>query len=174
MSNKQRLIVLLIGVLVTAIICYQFGISKTLELKGKYNHLKQQETLFKNTPKQLTLVKKKQQYYDSILTKYQLNGNSIQNSLLQNITTYAKSNQLKVIDFIEPHVSSKNEVTTKTYQFTLEGDYNQISSLIYKLEQETKFGEIINLHFKKEKNYRTGKYYLQTKVLLKSFNLRSY
>jgi len=170
MKSKQRLIILLIGILVTALICYQIAISKTVTLKEQYTHLKQQEVLFKNTPKQLTLVKKKQQYYNSILTKYQLNGSSIQNSLLQNITVFAKKNQLKVIDFTEPHLSKKNEVTIKTYQFTLEGEYNKILSLIHRLEQETKFGEIINLHFKKEKNYRTGKHYLQTKVLLKSFN----
>jgi len=170
MNSKQQLIILLIGVLVSAIVCYQFAVSKTVVLKEQYTHLKQQEVLFKNTPKQLTLVKKKQMYYDSILTKYQLNGNSVQNSLLQNITVYAKSNQLKVIDFIEPHISNINEVMVKTYQFTLEGDYNKTISLIHKLEQETKFGEIINLHFEKEKNYRTGKHYLQAKVLLKSFN----
>ena len=170
MRSKQRLIILLIGILVTAIICYQFAISETITLKEQYTHLKQQELLFKNTPKQLTLVKKKQQYYDSILTKYQLNGNSIPNSLLQNITAFAKNNQLKVIDFTEPHVSSLNDIIIKTYQFTLEGDYNKTLALIHKLEQETKFGEIINLHFKREKNYRTGKYYLQAKVLLKSFN----
>jgi len=170
MKNKQRLIILLIGILVVAIVCYLFAISETIALKEQYTHLKQQEVLFKNTPKQLTLVKKKQQYYESILTKYQLNGSSVQNSLLQNITLFAKNNKLKVIDFTEPHVSSKNEISIKTYQFTLEGDYNKILSLIHKLEQETKFGEIINLHFKKEKNYRTGRYYLQAKVLLKSFN----
>lgn len=170
MKSKQRLIILLVGVIVVAIVCYQFAISETIVLKEQYTHLKQQEILFKNTPKQLTLVKKKQQYYESILTKYQLNESSVQNSLLQNITVFAKNNQLKVIDFIEPHVSSKNDIVIKTYQFTLEGEYNNILTLIHKLEQETKFGEIINLHFKKEKNYRTGKYYLQAKVLLKSFN----
>jgi len=170
MNNKQNLYILFTGVLITAFVCYQLAISKTIVLKEQYTHLKQQEILYKNTPKQLTLVKKKQQYYDSILTTYQLNGNSIQNSLLQNITTHAKSNQLKVLDFIEPHISSKNDATVKTYQFTLEGDYNNKLALIHKIEQKTKFGEIINLHFKKEKNYRTGKYYLQAKVLLKSFN----
>jgi len=170
MGNKQRLILLLVGIFLAIFICYQFAISKTVALKGQYTHLQQQEVLFKNIPKQLTLVKKKQMYYDSILTKYQLNGNSAQNSLLQNITIYAKSNQLKVIDFTEPHISNINEVMVKTYQFTLEGDYNKTISLIHKLEKETKFGEIINLHFEKEKNYRTGKYYLQAKVLLKSFN----
>lgn len=170
MRNKQRFIILLIGILITALVCYQFAISKTIALKEQYTDLKQQEVLFKNTPKQLTLVKKKQQYYDSILTKYQLNGNSIQNSLLHNITAFAKNNQLKVLDFTEPHVINKNDIIIKTYQFTLEGEYNKTLSLINRLEQETKFGEIINLHFKKEKNYRTGKNYLQANVLLKSFN----
>jgi len=58
----------------------------------------------------------------------------------------------------------------KTYEFVLEGDYNSINQLIYKLEQQTKFGEVISLHFEKKKNFRTGKHYLQARILLKSFS----
>ena len=75
----------------------------------------------------------------------------------------------KVVNFLEPHETIQNDLTVKTYGFTLEGDYNAILRLAHKLEQETKLGEIINLHFEKKKNFRSWKYYLQAKVLLKSF-----
>ena len=104
-----------------------------------------------------------------IKNKHQLNGSSVQNNLLKTINTFADSTNLKVVDFLEPHIISKNNLKINTYQFTLEGDFNAILKLIHKLEQKTKFGEIINLHFEKKTNFRSGKHFLQASVLLKSF-----
>jgi 23S rRNA maturation-related 3'-5' exoribonuclease YhaM len=85
------------------------------------------------------------------------------------INTFSNDNNLKVVTFLEPHIISKNELIINTYEFIIEGRYNSINKLIHQLEQKTKFGEIINLHFEKKKNFRTGRYYLQARVLLKSF-----
>ena len=169
MTKKQKNILLIIGFLVSLYICHQLAISKTLEQKRQYNGLTKEVLLSKNAPKQLLLLKQKEVYYDSLLTKYQLDGSSIQNNLLKVINAYAEINNVKVISFIEPHITTKNDLIVKTYDFTLEGSYNDINQLIYQLEQKTKFGEIINLNFEKKKNFRTGRYYLQTRVLLKSF-----
>ncbi|AUP81627.1 hypothetical protein C1H87_13530 [Flavivirga eckloniae] len=145
------------------------AISKTVALKKEYNALKQQEVLFENTPKQISLLKQKQTYYDSLLNKYQINGSSLQNNLLKTVTVFADSTNLKVVSFLEPHIIHKNNLKINTYQFVLEGNFNAIIKLIHKLEQDTKFGEITNLSFEKKKNFRTGRYYLQAFVLLKSF-----
>jgi hypothetical protein len=169
MTSKTKNIGLILGFIIVLILSYQLAISKTFNLKKEYNDLKHQETLFENTPKQLSLLRQKEKYYDSLLTKYQLNGSSIQNNLLKTINTFAELNNLKVSGFLEPHVLKQNDLIIKTYQFTLEGNFNAILKLTYKLEQQTKFGEIINLHFEKKKNFRTGKYYLKAFVLLKSF-----
>lgn len=169
MTNKTKNIVLLSGFVVALLLCYKLAISKTLALKTNYNELNHQELLFKNTPRQLSLLKQKQRYYDSILTKYQRNGSSVQNNLLKTITSFAKSNNLKVIEFLEPHIYNQDDHNIKTYLFTLEGNFNAILKLTYKLEQQTKFGEIISINFEKKKNFRTGKYFLQASILLKSF-----
>jgi len=169
MSNKHKNIALIVGFVIALIFCYQLAISKTFQQKQQYNTLKAQELLFKNAPKQLSLLKQKDVYYDSLLTKYQLDGSSIQNNLLKVINLFANENNLKVVSFLEPHIIEKNDLVIKTYEFVLEGDYNSINELIYQLEQKTKFGEIINLHFEKKKNFRTGRYYLQVRVLLKSY-----
>jgi Tfp pilus assembly protein PilO len=155
--------------MITVIIAYNYAFANTLQLKNEYNALKQEAIVFDNLPQQLSFLKQREKYYDSLLTKYQLNESSMQNSMLRTINTYAKAHNLIVVDFIEPHKIAQNDLTVNTYQFTLEGDYNAIITLIYQLEQQTKFGEIINLNFKKLKNYKTGKFYLQAGVLLKSF-----
>ena len=158
------------GFVLVLVVCYQLAISKTLVLKQRYSELKQEELLFKNTPKQLALLSKQKQYYNNLLKKHKIDGGSIQNSLLKTINQLANKHQLKVVDFLEPHQISKNDLTIKTYQFSVQGDYNSIIELVYYLEQQTVFGEIINLHFEKKRNYRTNKSYLQAHILLKSFS----
>ena len=169
MTQKTKNIVLIVGFLLVVIIAYKFAIANTLQLKNEYKVLKQEAVVFDNMPQQLSSLKQREKYYDSLLTKYQLGESSMQNSMLKSINTFADANQLKVIDFIKPHKIIKNDLTINTYQFTLQGDYNAIIALIHQLEQQTKFGEIINLNFKKQKNYKTGRFYLQASVLLKSF-----
>lgn len=170
MTKKQKNIALIIGFVFTLFICYKLAIDKTIHQKQQFDNLSEEILLFKNAPKQLSFLKQKEVYYNSLLTKYQLeDGSSIQNNLLKVINTYSNDNNLKVVSFLEPHTTTKNDLIVKTYEFVVEGGYNNINQLIFQLEQKTKFGEIINLHFDKKKNFRTGKFYLQAKVLLKSF-----
>lgn len=169
MAKKTKNILLVIGFLLALVLCYQLAIAKTVAIKKEYVSLKHQETLFENTPKQVSMLKQKQQYYNSLLSKYQLNGSSVQNNLLKTINTFADSTNIKVISFLEPHVIHKEDLKISTYQFILEGDFNAILKLIHKLEQETKFGEIIHLAFEKKTNFKTGHVYLQAQVFLKSF-----
>ncbi|TXD83550.1 hypothetical protein ESY86_09430 [Subsaximicrobium wynnwilliamsii] len=145
------------------------AINKTFDQKREFTSLNNEAALLKNAPKQLSLLKLKQRYYDSILNKYQLDGSSIQNNLLSSINDFSNSNDLKVIHFLEPHIINKNDLAIKTYDFTIEGPFDAINRLIYKLEQETKFGEVVSIHYEKKKNFRSGKSYLQVRVLLKSF-----
>jgi hypothetical protein len=167
MTKKN--ILLILGFIFALLICYKLAISKTVSQSQEFERLKQQQILFENAPEKLTLLKKKEIYYDSILNKFELNGSSLQNNLLKTINTFASDKSLKVVSFLEPHSILKDGLTVKTYEFVVEGDFNHINTLIYQLEQKTKFGEVVNLHFEKKKNYKTGKSYLQASVLLQSF-----
>ncbi len=170
MQQKTKNIVLVTLFLLVVIVAYKYAISNTLQLKKEYGILQKEALVFDNLPTQLSALKQKERYFDSLLTTYQLGESSVQNSMLNTINTYADAHQLKVVDFIEPHKIEQQDLTINTYQFTIEGNYNSILSLVHQFEQHTKFGEIINLNFKKEKNYKTGKYYLQASILLRSFS----
>ena len=169
MKARIKNIYLIIGFIIVIILAYKLSISKTFALQKDYKTLSHEAIISKNIPSQLAVLKQKEVYYDSLLTKYQINGISLQNSILKTINSYADKNNIKVVSFVEPHSIQQNDLMVKTYQFTLEGDYNSIVKLIYHIEQKTKFGEIINLHFEKKKNHRTQKSYLHASVLLKNF-----
>lgn len=169
MNNKNKNLLLISAFLLMIVVCYKLAISKTFEQKKQYEKLKKQELLFVNAPKKLSLLRQKQVYYDSLLNKYQIDESSIQNNLLNTINKYALINDLKVINFMEPHITTTNNLIVKTYDFTIEGKYNDINQLIFNLEQKTRFGEIIHTHYEKKKNFRTNKLYLKARILLKSF-----
>ena len=169
MTYRTKNMVLITGFILALILSYQLAISKTLSKRQDYKTLKKEELMFKNTPKQLSLLKQKLVYYDSILTKYQLHDGSIQNNLLKTINIFADSSQIKVSRFMEPHTVQTGDLKMNNYQFTLEGSYHAILQLVYQLEQQTKFGEIVNFHFEKKKNFKTGKSYLQAHIILKCF-----
>ena len=170
MSNKIKNIIYIIGFILSMIICYQLAFSKTFKLKDEYIQLNQEATIFESMPKHMATLKKKEHYYDSLLTKHQIHNSSIQNTLLKTLNIYAKAHDLQVIDFIKPHTFKQDNLTIKIYQFELEGSYNNIQGLIYELEQHQKFGEIISVHLKKQKQPRTKRIYLNAKILLKSLS----
>ncbi|MCB4797212.1 hypothetical protein [Neotamlana laminarinivorans] len=169
MTNRNRIILAVSGFIITLFLCYKFAFSKTINLVYTHEKLVQSETLFENTPHQIFLLKQKQKYYDSLLTKYQLNEHSIQHSLLNTINRYADSHEFSIVEFNEPHITRDNNLTVKVFKFTLNGNYNSIMTLIYNIEQHTKLGEVINIHFEVKKNFRTGQKYLLAHVLLKTF-----
>ncbi|WP_040278305.1 hypothetical protein [Psychroserpens damuponensis] len=169
MKQKTKNIYLICSFVLLLIIAYKFSFSNTIEAKNDYNLLAQETSAFDNMPMQLAILKQKEKYYDSLLTIYKLKDNSIQNSLLKTINSYADAKNIKISNFIEPHQIEQGDSKINTYQFTLEGDYNTIITLIHQLEQNTKFGEVINLNFEKKKNYKTGRFYLEADVLLSSF-----
>lgn len=168
MSSKTKNILLVAGFILAIILCYNLALSKTYRLKRTYDELIKEESFYKDAPKTLSILKQKERYYDSLLTKFRLNDGSIQNTLLKTINEFATENNLKVISFLEPHYFTDQDLIIKSYQFILEGDYNAIINFVHQLEQKTKFGEIINLHFEKKKNFRTGRDYLQADIILKS------
>lgn len=169
MKQKTKNIYLICSFVLLIVLAYQFSFSNTISAKKDYDSLKRETMAFDNMPMQLAVLKQKEKYYDSLLTIYQLKDNSIQNSLLKTINSYAEAKDIKISNFIEPHQIQQGDSKINTYKFTLEGDYNAIITLIHQLEQNTKFGEVINLNFEKKKNYKTGRFYLNAHVLLMSF-----
>ena len=167
--SKLRIFYLIAAVCIALIVSYKYAISKTLDLKKEYSELEIQSQLYKDMPIQLATLKRREKYYDSLLTKFQINEGSIQHNLLKTLNRVSKEKDVQLTSFVEPHVIKENDLIAKTYQFTLEGNYTNILELIYHLEQNTKFGEVLNIQFEKKKRRKTRNLYLEAKVLLKSF-----
>ena len=169
MTLRNKNIILMVGIVLVLIACYHLAFRKTIEQHLIYKELILEKDLYNNVPQQLSLLKNKEQQLDSILTTYNLGSNSIQNSLLVTINSFCESNDIKVINFNEPHIEENEDYSLSTFNFTIEGSFNSLNELLYHLEQKTSFGEVISLSFEKRKNHRKGTHYLQLKVYLRNY-----
>lgn len=163
-SNKNKL--LFLGVIALLFACYYLAINKTLLLRKEAQRLTIQVEQFKDIPNKLAILSQKNRHYDSILDKMDLVDTSIQNNLLRTINVEAEKNNIKVMDFNQPHNYEMGERDIYTYSFKLEGNYTDILKVVHSIEQKGNFGEIVHLNFQKKKDYRTGSYSLGATVFV--------
>ncbi|MEX0288538.1 MAG: hypothetical protein AB3N14_05465 [Flavobacteriaceae bacterium] len=166
MKNNSKTKILLAAIALMFWLAYQFSIKNTLTARAEYNMLSARTELLKDTPRQLSMLKQKESYYDSILQQMDLGGTSLQNNLLRVLNQAAEKHNLKVMDFNKPHVFQADNNSLYTYSFDLKGGYNNILKTIYTLEQKGNFGDVVYVDFEKKKNYRTRRNSLTAKVFV--------
>jgi hypothetical protein len=170
MKQQTKNRILLAAVVITLLVSYRFAIRNTFELREQYHQLSSQAVSVKDMPSRLALLKQKERYYDSVLTQMDLGDTSLQNNLLRVLNRESSKNDLKIIDFNQPHIYKTETNSLYTYSFGLNGGYPNILKTIHTLEQNGKFGEVVHIDFEKKKNYRSNKNYLEAKVLLQQVN----
>ena len=170
MSSKTKNIVAVTGFFIALFLCYTFAVSRTLKHRNTYRNLKKEVALFKDVPVQLQLLKRKEQYYDSLQRSFRLTETSLQNNILRTINAAAGEYGFKVIDFNEPHSFESGNLRKNSYRFTVEGGFMSLLQLLHHLEQKTKFGEIIHCRMEKKKDNRTQQERLQALIIIQNID----
>ncbi len=172
MTQRNKNIVLIIGLAFLVFFAYRYGFAKTYAVWRDVNTLENQKEAYQSAPAQLAALANKGKQLDEILLKNNVKGNSLQNNILKTLNTLSSSTNFIIIAFQEPHLFT-DEITKKTittYNFTLQGDYKSIRGVLYALEQQYSFGNITHVNFEKKKNFRTRAVYLQCNILLQRLN----
>ena len=172
MTQKNKNILLIIGLLLAIFIAYQYSFSKTFGISKEVAKLQNQKEAYQSAPAQLAALANKEKQLNEILKKNNVEGNSLQNNILKVLNTLSENTTFTIITFEEPHryLDETTQKTTTSYNFTLQGDYKSLIDVIYSLEQKYSFGNIINVNFEKKKNFRTGKSFLQCQIMLQRIN----
>lgn len=168
MTQKNKNIALIIGLILVLFVAYQYGFAKTFAMCKEVNKLQDQKEAYQSAPTQLAALANKEKQLDEILKKNNVEGNSLQNNILKVLNTLSADSEFTIIAFEEPHsyLDESSQKTSTTYNFTLQGDYTSLIEVVYALEQKYSFGNVIHVSFEKKKNFRTGKSFLQCQVLL--------
>lgn len=168
--NKKNKI-LIFGFLFGIFLCYQLAIKKTMIY---YNDYKSKYLLISDSGlKQESLkdLNKKELELDTLISMNNLsNRDSFQNDLLKQLSFYAISNDLRIIDFKEPHVINSSGLITTNYFFTLEGSFNGSVKLLNNIENNFNLGIIKHISFLKKKDFKTDTDKLFVEVILQKSN----
>ncbi|KAA3615875.1 MAG: hypothetical protein DWP94_15210 [Flavobacterium sp.] len=170
MQQRNKNIILVLGFAVVLFMAYKLSISKTIELKQEIAMLKSEVDRSEELPVLLANLSSREKYADSILNVNNIENVSIQNNLLELLNRQSLDTGVRIVEFSQPHKFVGESVNKTSFQFKLEGEYNQIERIIHLLEQEYNLGEVINLHFEKKRDYRRGMDYLECQVILESFD----
>lgn len=172
MTQKNKNILLVIGLLLMLFVAYRYGFAKTFAVRKEVAALENQKQAYEAAPAQLAKLSNKEKQLNEILKKNNVEGNSLQNNILKTLHTLSNNGGFDIIAFEEPHIyqDEASQKTTTTYDFTIQGGYKSLIEVLYALEQKYSFGNVIHTNFEKKKNFRTGKRYLQCTVLLQRIN----
>ncbi len=172
MTQRNKNIILIIGLLLVFFFAYRFGFAKTFAVSNEVTKLEQQKEAYQSAPVQLAALANKEKQLNEILQQNNVEGSSLQNNILRTLNTLSNDSGFTLVGFEEPHVFTDegSEKTTTTYNFTIQGDYQSLINVVYALEQKYSFGNVIQMSFEKKKNFRTRKTYLQCNILLQRLN----
>ncbi|TVZ52268.1 type 4a pilus biogenesis protein PilO [Dokdonia sp. Hel_I_53] len=166
MKIKNKNYLLLFGFILMILIGYFAAFKDTLAVYSNYKMLIEQEKLAANFPQKKYALETKSNYYDSLLHHYRITDTSLQNNLLNVLEDFAKKEKLQILSFEKPHISSINDYTVQSYQFSVTGEYHAILKLAYHLEQRHKFGMIASLNLEKVRIKYSKENHLVGNILL--------
>ncbi|WP_418637453.1 hypothetical protein [Winogradskyella sp.] len=170
MEAKLKNKLLVLGVLLALFIVYRFAITNTIEAQKTVRELNQEKGLLKNISNKISNLKEKEAQLDAVLKKKNISiNNSFQQTLLQNLSSFAKQNNLQIIAFNEPHIFNSRITELHTYSFEIKGNFNSLLKMVNHLEN-LQLGQLISIKFEKKKNFKTNIIDLSCKVLLQKVN----
>lgn len=154
------------GMLLLLFASYKLAVQKTIVARNEYRELASRSDLTGDIPGQIAVLRQKETYLDSILSKMDLGNTSVQNNLLRALNREAGKNGVRVMDFNEPHIFMGDGHLTSTCSFALRGGFGDILRTVHTLEQKGSFGKVVHLDLEKKKDFRTAESYLEAIVFV--------
>lgn len=170
MKQATKNILLVTGFFLLLAVAYQYSFLRTFEVKNQLEELETQIGQNSGSHQDIIALEKKEVYLDSLIYRNRNGTTSLQNNLLKVLNEQSSGNNLKIVNFKEPHVQKVEGEQSKTtsFQFVLEGNYKSLEGLLLILERDYSFGSLSHVSFNRIKNYRLNKDFLQCSVVVQN------
>ncbi|MBC7914023.1 MAG: hypothetical protein H7Y07_07865 [Pyrinomonadaceae bacterium] len=147
---KRRDLILVIGIVFFALICYQFAIKNTLDAYNQNQKLA--GALNNNSVGKLPLdfMKRKSQNLDKILIKYALDSATFKGRAIGEVASIAEEEHLKLIEIplMDPFYNTEYFLIQR---IDFEGDYYSIVKFINRVQKQRNVGVLRSLSMKTQK-----------------------
>lgn len=167
LNNKNKILIL--GLLLTIVVVYQFAIKKTFEYYTLYNELKSKSNSIEKFNQQEFQLINKEKNLSNLLEKYNIGNNNnfnTQNYLLQHLNKQVNNLNLKIVSFEEPKTIEKDNKSITHFTFSISGNFNNTLKLINSIDNNPLIGNIIHTSTTKKMNYKANKEDIVTTILI--------
>jgi hypothetical protein len=169
MRQRNKNIFLIIGFILVLIIAYQYAFSTTFKLRDEVKRLEANYSDPVQTNQLSSEIASRIKYADSVLTSNNANKGTVQSNLLEFLNRKSTNDDIVISEFKEPHVFEFQNRKSRSYMFSIKGNYKALEQTLYELEQDYAFGEVLHTSFMKLRNYRKQEDYLELTVLLNNY-----
>ncbi len=157
MTYQRKTLLLLGGIFVAGIFFYKVTIKKTFALSKQKTELLNQIKMAENAEEELIHVRTQLAHVEQLIGKSNMEGDKIQQELLNRINAFCKENKCRVSEVKKTHTATESNFEIITNIFDLEGDFKTLLTLVNELERNFDEGRLASLVFHKEKNRITRK-----------------
>ena len=168
LTYKKRVIILIIGLIVLLFIVQRFAIRRTLNLKSQCKTMISKLDEAKDAPVAIINIKNRLNIIEGIVGENILNGDDVQEFILEETSNYCLRNKLILKSLPRPHEYSSNNYTVETCILEVEGGFKGLLKLVYLFEQKLTLGKIASVSFIKEEDRFTKINRLKVKIYIQN------
>ncbi|MBC7387685.1 MAG: hypothetical protein H7329_00600 [Opitutaceae bacterium] len=125
-----------------------------------------------NAPKQIELLEKKLNDYETKLGFFVVEDNDNQEYLVRLANEFCQQNQLILREVPEHILEQENGLEIITTRITVQGEFRNLLKFLYYFEK-SKISRIASVKYEKSEDYKTRKTYLAMHLLLQNIKIVS-
>jgi hypothetical protein len=175
LSEKYKLYLILSGLLLSLIICYNIAFKSTFLLALDYKQLKLRVQEAEDMPAQTAMLQKQL----SELNKNYFNEihgfDDSHELILEKMSRLASRYSVMVTEYPTVHIHKSSTVQVETHTIMLKGGFLDLLHVLYELEVKEKTGRIVSVDYFTETNRKTKVKSLYMRVYIQNYrNLNSH
>ena len=168
LSYTTRNYLLIAGSVIFAFIVYNNAIQKTLDVKSKYDTLKQQIQSNELSVTHINQLQAESNTLNTILGTTKEAEEDIQQNLLEEVSEYCNKNKITLTKFPETTSFREKEYIIETNEFEVKGTFKKLLQLQYNIENNFKGARVASVHYYSKKNIKTKELELFLNVYLQN------
>jgi len=168
LTYLQKTIAFAVLALLLAILGYTQKIAPTLELKtqlAEIEELSNNETL----DEEINLLKTQLHYLNKIMGKDRKDLESINREILNYVSLYSDSTQVKLVQMPRAHKFTEAGFTIYTHVILIQGTFSELLPLTHFFETETSGMKLASVRYYTKKNLKTKRNQLFAELYIQSY-----
>lgn len=159
---------LIAGILLTALLVYSLGIKKTMNAYMAYSDAKKKMELAANAPEKAAQLENKLSEMNAKMGDQGTKEQNTTEALLSLITNYCQNNHAVLREFPQTTMTEAEDMSIETNRFTIGGDFATLVNLAYILEQKNKLGKVASVNYQLKKDFKTKEMMLTASIFLQN------